>query len=144
MLKLIFAISVFLFLGSPFANAEQVYYCEDEVTAGIHVDKKTYSWEIFDQIARMRYTIKFNFNYTKLYGLDSAESSEGWNCHIPYRIIRAHDNKRICYDEYNSGRVFTFDKKSLRFLYLHGTIYSYLENAVGNVDGFSAGTCQKF
>ena len=46
MKKLIFTISAFLFVGSSFANAEQVYYCVDKLVTGISRDKKTGEWKM--------------------------------------------------------------------------------------------------
>ena len=45
MTKLLITISVLLFLGSPFANAEQVYYCASELATGIVKDEKTGKWK---------------------------------------------------------------------------------------------------
>ena len=41
MTKLLIAISVLLFVGSSFANAEQVYYCASELATGIVKDEKS-------------------------------------------------------------------------------------------------------
>ena len=68
MTKLLIAISFLLFVGSPLANAEQVYYCAEKITNGIHQNKKTGEWERAGFIAK-RHTIKFNSHYTKLDGL---------------------------------------------------------------------------
>ena len=44
MTKLLIAILVLLFMGIPFANAEQVYYCASELATGIIKDEKTGNW----------------------------------------------------------------------------------------------------
>ena len=135
MTKLIIAISVLLFVGSPFANAEQVYYCASELNSGILEDKKTGKWKI-GKFKEERLTIKFNGDYTKLDGLSHSQM----NCFIPFGD---ENTKRVCYGKFNGGEVFQFDKNTLRFLMLHGSIYGYLDNGVDD-NWITGGTCEKF
>ena len=79
MTKLLIAISFLLFVGSPFANAEQVYYCTSELNVGILKDGNTGKWRK-GNFTEERYTIKFNDDYTKLDGLDKST----WYCLKPY------------------------------------------------------------
>ena len=82
MTKLLIAISFLLFVGSPFANAEQVYYCTTELNTGIIKDKKTGKWRK-GNFGQERYTIKFNDDYTKLDGVENGTMK----CHTPYQGI---------------------------------------------------------
>jgi len=144
MIKLILAISVFLFLGSPFANAEQVYYCMDELTTGLEKNEKIDKWERM-RFKESRFTIKFSEDYTKLDGLDEYG---GWNCHRPYTNSSYTKNYIVCYHPDNAGNVFQFDKEFFRFLSMVTSVTSYLMN--GNYGmptdtaSISGGTCQKF
>ena len=135
MTKLLIAISFLFFVGIPFANAEQVYYCAEKITNGITKNKKTGEWERMGFRAE-RHTIKFNDDYTKLEGLSAAHL----NCFIPFVDM---NTMRVCYGNFNSGDVFQFDKNTLRFLMLRGSILGYLGN--GEDDNWvTAGTCKKF
>ena len=135
MKKLILAISVFLLFGSSFANAEQVYYCASELNAGIIKDQKTGKWRK-GNFEDERYTLKFNDDYTKLDGLSAVH----FNCFIPFGSM---NTMRVCYGNFNGGELFQFDKNTLRFFMLHGSIYGYLDNGVDD-NWITGGTCEKF
>ena len=138
MKKLILAISVFILFGSPFANAEHVYYCASELATGISKDKKTGRWkEVYFE--KVRYTIKFNEDYSKLNGLDRIE----WNCFQAYTYEASLKNLRVCYRKDNNGELFQFDTNSLRFLFNSTSTTGFLENDY-STNAIYAGTCQKF
>ena len=134
MTKLIITISFLLFLGSPFANAEQVYYCASELNAGILKDKKTGKWKK-GNFEEDRYTLKFNDDYTKLDGL-----MQQYYCLKPTGY---KDTLIVCYENDNGGGVFSFDKEKLRFLLLRGSLFGYVSNE-GDDNWITAGTCKKF
>ena len=83
MTKLIITISFLLFLGSPFANAEHVYYCADEIANGINKDKKTGNWYKTGILVE-RYTIKFNDDYSILEGVSEDDT---FKCVKPYHGV---------------------------------------------------------
>ena len=144
MTKLLITISVLLFLGSPFANAENVYYCASELGTGIIKDEKTGKWKEIG-FNKERYTIKFNDDYAYLDGVDKFT----WSCFEPYaRSTRQSPilkNRIVCYQKFNIGQVFTFDKQTHRFLYMQGSVFGYLDNEKdSDSNGIFAGTCQKF
>jgi hypothetical protein len=141
MTKLLIAISVLLFMGIPFANAEQVYYCTSELATGIIKDKKTGKWKK-GNFKEQRYTIKFNDDYTKLDGLDK----NTWYCLKPYDWnFPEIKNMIVCYHQFNGGSVFSFDFKTLRFLSSAAHLMGYVENTKDpDTNIMNAGTCQKF
>ena len=139
MKKLILAISVFILFGSSFANAEQVYYCSSEIATGFKKDKKTGKWGQRNFILE-RYTIKFNDDYTKLDGVDNVEK---WDCFKAYTYSIGTENLRICHHSFNSGKLFQFNRKSLRFLYAETPATGFLENGP-DTNTIFAGTCQKY
>ena len=140
MIILFMATFIFLFVGSPFASAQEVYYCMDEITNGI-IKRKTGIWERTG-ITPERYTIKFNEDYTELKGLHKLDTT--WDCHISYGgYVEGFSNVRICYYNLHSGEVFTFDIKTLRYLYLIGVPSGYVENRQ-DTNSLHAGTCKKF
>jgi hypothetical protein len=134
MTKLLITISFLLFVGSPFANAEQVYYCAEKITNGIMKNKKTGEWER-KAFMHKRHTIKFNGDYTKLDGL-----MQQYYCLKPTGY---KDTLIVCYENDNGGGVFSFDKEKLRFLLLRGSLFGYVSNE-GDDNWITAGTCKKF
>ena len=138
MIKLIFAISVFLFLGSPFANAEQVYYCASELNAGIIKDKKTGKWRK-GNFAEERYTIKFNDEYTSLRGLHKGMP---WTCIKPYQGI--FPDALTCIDKNNNGDFFSFDRKGLIFVLGRGSVNGFLFPIAKTEVELIAGDCESF
>lgn len=138
MTKLLIAISFLLFLGSPFANAEQVYYCASELSVGITKDEKTGKWKS-GKFKQEIYTIKFNDDYTKLDGLDSFT----WNCKKPFEYLTEYQSVRVCRDDTDAGINFQFNKKTLRFFLSQTQIQGYLMNG-NDTNQIYAGTCKKF
>ena len=142
MTKLIITISFLLVLGSPFANAEQVYYCASEISTGIDKDEKTGMWEQY-KFQSKRYTIKFSSDFSTLNGMDKTS----WTCRIPYKGLKEFDKIVVCYHRYNSGMVFMFDSRTNRFLHASVSIFGYLLNfddKSPDTDVIHGGTCQKF
>jgi len=140
MIKLFISMFFPLFIGSSFARAEVVYYCMDEIANGI-IKKKTGIWKSTG-IKPERYTIRFNEDYTELKGLHKLDTT--WNCHISYGgYVESFKNVRICYYNLHSGEVFTFNTKTLRYLYLIGVPSGYVENRL-DTNSLHAGTCKKF
>ncbi len=143
MKKLILAISVFLLFGSSFANEEHVYYCASEIAAGIYLDQKTGKWS-GSGFAPARYTVKFNSNYTKVKGI--LNNKENWGCSIPFLgIAPKYKDTRVCIDSNYQGALFTFDKKTLRFLFAFAGITGYLATKKEpDSNMIYGGKCQKF
>ena len=142
MKKLILAISVFLLFGSSFVNAENVYYCatKPKLATGIDIDKKTGKW-FRNGFSVSRYTIKFNDDYTKL---ESKDVFTG-NCFRPLPELPGTKTYVVCYDKNNTGNVFQFDTKTLRFLFVQASIYGFLDNSKdSDTNAIFPGTCQKF
>ena len=141
MTKLLIAISFLIFVGIPFVNAEQVYYCTAELATGFYKDKKTRKWGQAN-FQKERYTIKFNDDYTKLDGLGITT----FNCHGFGNSLKPWVGKHIvCYHEYNNGDVFLFNKKQQRFLLMVGNVFGYVDNEKDSgTNSMQAGTCQKF
>ena len=138
MTKLIITISFLFLVDIPFANAEQVYYCSDEIANGIYKDEKTGEWKK-SGIKNERHTIKFNDDYSILEGFEKVS----FKCFIPYLNSPKHMTKRVCYDTFNTGDIFSFDKSTLRFVWFRGSIFAYLGNGK-DMNWISGGTCQKF
>lgn len=143
MKKLILAISVFLLFGSSFANEENVYYCSSEIASGIYLDQKTGKW-LGSGFAPERYTVKFNSNYTKVKGI--LNDKENWDCWIPFLgFAYKYKDMRVCIDSNYQGVLFTFDIKTLRFLFAYAGISGYLANQnEPDSNMIYAGKCQKF
>jgi len=140
MTKLIITISFLLFVGSPFANAEQVYYCTSELATGIMKDKKTGEWES-KRFELERYTIKFNYDFTKLDGIGNLP----FGCLRSYPGIPEAINFITCYSKLDTGDIFLFDKQTHRFFYVYGNVAGYLRNKKNSdTNTIYAGTCQKF
>ena len=71
--------------------------------------KRNGSWETTD-FKPLRYTIKFNNDYSELDGLDASRS---FSCSPPY----SHKPQSLaCYSGYSNGESFVFNKKTKRFI----------------------------
>jgi len=140
MKKLILAISVFILFGSSLANAEQVYYCMDELATGFKkINSSVWKSGAFKE---QRHTVKFNDDHTKLIGLSGKLA---WDCKTPWIGLSKHSTERVCYPPSHNGELFQFNFKTLRFLYVNTPITGYVHN-YGNSDSnaIEVGTCQKF
>jgi len=138
MTKLLIAISFLLFVGSPFANAEQVYYCVSELTTGIIKDEKTGKWK-GTRFKKTRYTIKFDDFFTELTGLNEIAN---YTCKSAFYTM---EDIRICDSQQQNGNFFQFNKTDLRFLYLITDVRGYLYDQKDSItNSMDAGTCQKF
>ena len=137
--KNIIALILLLLAISPFANAENVYYCATELNVGIEKNKKTGLWQSI-LFPPQRYTIKFNSDYSKLEGI---KKDFIYNCYRPYPSVPDTLNLLVCYDTFNAGTLFQFDKKTLRYLYAFLGTTGYLENT-NDTNNMEGGTCQKF
>jgi len=85
MKKLILAISVFILFGSSLANAEQVYYCMDELATGFKkINSSVWKSGAFKE---QRHTVKFNDDHTKLIGLSGKLA---WDCKTPWIGLSKH------------------------------------------------------
>ena len=140
MTKLIITISFLLVLGSPFANAEQVYYCASEISTGIDKDEKTGMWEQY-KFQSKRYTIKFSSDFSKLSGVDPMGGF--MLCKTPHNNLKKYNHLVVCYNTDNVGFVFMFDKKTNRFINSTAGILGYLSEGTAT-DVLYAGTCKKF
>ena len=140
MIKSLFTIFVFLLMGNLFANAEVVFYCTEELSTGIVKTRGVWKEVSF---RLKRHTIRFNDDYTELYGLDTTT----WDCKQPYPGVRDTKSLRVCYPWRITGEVFSFDKKSLRFLFVSGFLTGWiLQDNYNDPDtnSMTAGTCKKF
>ena len=142
MTKLLITISILLFFGIPFANAEQVYYCSSEISTGIDKDKKTGIWGQYE-FRPKRYTIKFSSDFSKLSGVDPMGGF--MLCKTPHNNLKKYNHLVVCYNIADVGFVFMFDRITKRFTFSSVGILGYLSNLKEHAtDNLYAGTCQKF
>ena len=139
MTKLLIAILVLLFMGIPFANAEQVYYCTSELATGIIKDEKTGKWKE-SSFESQRLTIKFNDDYSKLDGMDDYSGS--WKCQTSAEST-THQGILLCSANLLTGFNFSFETKTLRFLLSLTRVHGYVNNG-DDTNVIIAGTCKKF
>ena len=118
-------------------KAETVFYCESKLGTGFI--KKGGKWRTSDFILD-RYTIRFNNDYSLLYGLDERR---------PYICSSAYANipdALACLSGYSNGESFLFNKRTKRFVFsspsLGGGYDSNLTNP--DTDTLKAGKCKNF
>ena len=139
MTKLLIAISFLLFVGSPFANAENIYYCASELSTGFWYNKSNDTWEI-TSFKQKRLTLKFRENYTKLDGVNDYMGT--WNCHRPHHKFTSWV---ICNDRLMIGNIFSFNIDDYRFLLSTANGSGYNSNAKDpDSESMYGGTCKKF
>ena len=131
---LVLSLSLFFLLSSLSIKAETVFYCNSELATG--VIKKNGSWKVTN-FKPSRWTIKFNNNYSELYGLDKDR---------PYLCSPAYQhtpNLLACLSGYENGQSFMFNKIESRFLFNSSSIEGYVhDNSDTNV--LFVGSCSKF
>ena len=138
MTKILITISFLFLVGSPLANAEQVFYCASELATGIYKDNKTGKWRPA-KFQQERYTIKFNDVFTELTGLDQIAS---YRCESAFYNI---SDILVCFSLQQNGLMFQFNKTTLRFLYLATAVRGYLYDIKdSDTNVMYAGTCKKF
>lgn len=130
---------VFLTIGLLASNnlmAETVLYCQSELATG--AIKENGSWRTA-AFTLERYTIKFNKDYSKLYGLDTSRS---FSCSPAY----SHKPDSLaCLSGYSNGESFIFNKKTKRFTFSQPAAASGYDSDDSTSTPFmSFGTCQKF
>jgi hypothetical protein len=141
MTKLLITISFLFLVGSPIANAEQVYYCKSELNAGIIKDKMTGKWRK-GNFGEERYTLKFNNDYSILEGISGKTK---FKCEIPWKNLMEYKNYRFCKTPSNNGLVIAFNLNTMRFLYTQGGVTGYVEGGEDpDTNIMLAGTCEKF
>lgn len=123
-------------------KAENVFYCQVELAVGFYKEDGSWRTSTFNNV---RYTIKFNNDYSKLYGLDENRS---YNCVPSY----SHKPEALaCFSGYTNGQTFIFHKDTKRFVNsspkagsgyaAHGNDSGYAANDTDVIEG---GTCTKF
>ena len=126
-------LTIAVLLGTP-VQAETVFYCQSELSTGLIKEYGT--WRIRN-FKPSRYTIKFNNDYSKLYGLDK---SRPFKCNVPFTNF---PNTISCVSGYGNGESFLFEKKMLRFTFANVATSGFVEDST-STDNLVAGTCQKF
>ena len=139
MTKLLIAISFLIFVGSPFVNAEQVYYCTAELATGFYKDKKTRKWGQAN-FQKERYTIKFNDDYTSLEGILDRNP---WVCKKPYFGVM-YEGALTCFDTNDNGDFFSFDRGTQVFVLMIGSVDGFLFPILKQETKLIAGDCKKF
>lgn len=129
---------VILFNGvllSSALKAETVFYCQEEVVGGLINDNDAWRTGNFKPA---RHTIKFNNDYSKLFGLDEQVP---FNCappygHAPYAIA--------CLSGYSNGESFIFNKTTKRFVFSKPSPNGGFDINGRDTDTIAGGTCVKF
>ena len=120
--------------------AEKVLYCQEELSTGII--KKNGVWKT-TTFEKLRHTIKFNDDYTRLEGI----SYNPMSCSKPYKALEEQnlrDSDYIaCVHSRGSHETFTYDKRTKRFLYSNLSSRGYVVNGT-DTENLSAGTCEAF
>ncbi|MDA9672730.1 hypothetical protein N9U04_02420 [Alphaproteobacteria bacterium] len=116
-------------------KAETVFYCQEEVVGGLL--KENDSWRT-GNFRPVRHTIKFNNDYSKLFGLDERRP---FNCAPPYS--HAPDTL-ACLSGYSNGESFIFSKTTKRFVFSHPIAHGGFDVNGGDTDTIAGGTCVKF
>lgn len=118
-------------------KAETVFYCESKLATGFI--KQGGKWKT-SNFSLERYTIKFNNDYSKLYGLDERRP---YICSSPY--INASD-ALACLSGYSNGESFLFNKRTKRFVFSTPSLGGGYDSTLTDpdTDTLQAGTCKKF
>ena len=131
-------IGVHLFLISllipTFAKAETVLFCQEELSVGL--TKENGFWETTN-FKLKRYTIKFNLDYSKLFGLDDRRQ---YDCAPAYTTS---PSSLACLSGYSNGESFMFNRTARRFVFSRPSAYGYDSDGVES-DIMSGGTCKEF
>ena len=122
-------------LFSSIVKAETVLFCQSELIVGFFNDGG--SWRK-GNFANERYTIKFNNDYSKLYGLDEMLP---YNCLQPY--LHAPD-ALACLSGFSNGQSFIFNKRTKRFVFSFSKLNGGYDINGPDTDFLAAGTCKKF
>jgi len=137
MKKILILLFSILFLSSPYVKAETVFYCQSEFATGFNFSVENGSWGPAE-FELLRWTIKFNDSYSKLYGLD--DPLHPYFCSPAYTHT---PNLLACLSGYKNGQSFMFNKVNNRFLFNSSDIRGYVDNSP-DTDSIYVGTCSKF
>ena len=132
-LTITLCLTIAVLLGTT-AHAETVLYCQSELATGLL--KENGRWRT-GKFVKERFTIKFNSDYTKLYGLDK---NRPFNCNVPFSFI---PDSIACVSGYGNGEAFLFDKEKLRFLFSNIAITGFVGDG-SSTENLYAGNCKKF
>lgn len=119
-------------------KAETVLYCQSELHTGFI--KKGGKWRT-SEFKLNRYTIKFNNDYSELYGLDEWRP---YICSSPFEDIPGASDALACLSGYSNGESFIFNKKTKRFVFSSPKISAGYDSNLTDTDNLEAGTCEKF
>lgn len=120
---------------SSILKAEIVLYCQSELSTGFFKDGQ--SWRPSD-FKNKRHTIKFNNDYSKLYGLDD---NRHYLCSPAYQTS---PNTLVCLSGYSNGETFIFNKKTKRFVFSSPKATTGYDSDGPDTDTISIGNCKKF
>ena len=117
-------------------KAETVMYCVGELAVGFIRDNGNWRKGNFDA---NRYTIKFNYAYTRLSGL---QKSDTFKC-VDAKI--GSENIITCRSEFDTGESFGLNRNTGRFFYSYVNLFgSISERSEPDTDNLEIGTCTKF
>ena len=127
-------LTITMLLGAP-AQAETVLYCQTELATGFI--KKEGTWRVTN-FALDRFTVKFNNDYSKLYGLDKRRP---YICAPAYKHV---PNALACLSGYSNGQSFIFNKETKRFVFSEPRPTGGYASDRSDTDTIMAGTCKNF
>tara|TARA_B100000787_G_scaffold130363_1_gene99280 strand:+ start:135 stop:542 length:408 start_codon:yes stop_codon:yes gene_type:complete len=135
MKKLLLLLISFGFLIAPSVKAEIVLYCQSELETGFF--KENGSWKV-SEFHPQRLTIKFNDDYSILYGLSTDFICSQAYPHAP--------NSIACLDKYKSGRSFLFNKEKKRYVFSSISLNGgyELNTPTSDTENLYAGRCKTF
>jgi hypothetical protein len=126
---------LFSILISLNSLGETVLYCQEDLVAGFI--KKNGSWQL-GNFRSERHTIKFNDDYSKLFGLDE---NRHYSCSPAYS---SSSNSLVCLSGYNNGQSFIYNKNKKRFVFNNFKPNAGYDINGNDTDILSAGTCKEF
>ena len=127
----------FGFLIAPSVKAEIVLYCQTELATGLA--KQNGSWKVA-KFQPKRLTIKFNDDYSILYGLSEYKD------YICSQAYPHAPNSIACLDEFKSGSSFLFNKEKKRFVFSSISLNGGydINHLNSDTENLYAGTCKTF
>ena len=131
-------ILLFSLLISFNSYGDKVLYCNDEFATGF--TKQNGQWSI-GKFNPIKFTIKFNHDYSLLSGL---KGGEDWNCFNSY--FTTEYNTIACVSAWQNGGTFSYHKGNKRYLYISNITDGYVDTYVEpqGDDVLHAGTCKDF
>ena len=120
---------------SSILKAEIVLYCQEELLTGFLKDGE--NWRTIN-FKKERYTIKFNNDYSELYGLDESR---------PYICSSAYTHAPdalACLSGFFNGQSFIFNKRTKRFVFSFSKLNAGYDIDGTDTDTMTIGTCKIF